>query len=220
MSQPMTCRVVYEDGTPCNGVLYRMRARLCRNCSDWSQKRGGADPDGRRPRRRRGELEAELRAAVRATTDECVILSGYKERPTFHIAGRLASDAQCMNAARAVWIMTHGDPGPSRHVLHQCNGGSGENGCINIRHLYLGNHTDNMQDVAESGQNRRNHEHVRGEEHGAAILTEEDVREIRRSYVRGHRFRPGNLTELAARYGVSTWTLKDIVQRRSWAHLE
>ncbi|MGY5034363.1 hypothetical protein ACWC9U_26600 [Streptomyces sp. 900116325] len=219
MSNPTTCPVVFEDGERCIRPVHTRS--WCRTCYSWSRKHGGANPNGRRPRRSKGKLEAELRVAASATTDECVILTGYAQRPAVKIAGRFPSTAAIgQNAARVVWIIAYGDPGPDQHVLHRCNGGSGESGCISIRHLYLGDHHENMRPVAASAQNRRNHENVRGEGHGMAILTEDEVREIRRRYVPGHRFRKGNRQALVEEFGVSEAAIKDVVTRRRWAHIE
>ncbi|MFB7114823.1 hypothetical protein [Streptomyces sp. NPDC056291] len=135
-----------------------------------------------------------------------MLIAGYNCRPTVRL------DGEPMMASRAVWILAHMDPGEA-HVLHTCH--RGEEGCINIRHLYLGDNDLNVADMVEAGRN------VQGEDCWAAVLTEDQVREIRRRYVPGrNRYRRGNLPELIAEFSVSGQTIKDIVHRRTWKHVQ
>ncbi|MER6557881.1 hypothetical protein ABT300_08960 [Streptomyces sp. NPDC001027] len=117
-----------------------------------------------------------------------------------------------MAVARAVWSLANGDPGES-HVLHSCNGGSGEHGCINIRHLRLGTHAENMRDKLEAERQ------ARGETHGLHKLTEQDVREIRRRYLPGRGRRGGNGRQLAEEFGVSPVTISQVANHKSWGWL-
>lgn len=52
-----------------------------------------------------------------------------------------------------------------------------------------------------------------------ARLTEADVLDIRRRYVKRTQNSPSNVKHLADEYGVSYYTVWDIVTRRSWAHV-
>ncbi|MFF0401747.1 hypothetical protein ACFYSJ_39495 [Streptomyces sp. NPDC005248] len=134
-------------------------------------------------------------------------------------AGRFASDSQGMNASRAVWIIAHGDPGDF-HVLHSCNGGSGATGCINIRHLYLGDNEANKRDMVASGHTIRGKSHGnRGEAHGNAILSDDAVRDIRSRYLQGWPYHPGNKAALADEYGVSVKTIQCVLDFRTWKHV-
>lgn len=54
-----------------------------------------------------------------------------------------------------------------------------------------------------------------GVKNGRAILSEDDVLEIRKLHRTGGHTR----TELAAIYGISVNTLKDVVAHKSWKHL-
>lgn len=216
MASDTTCTVTFEDGTPCTRTLYT--TDWCHPCYAWSWRNGGKDPNGRRPRRVQGQLDAELRAAAFATTDECIYLSGYTNRPSVGNAGRFDTDAKGMNASRAVWWIAKGDPG-DKFVCHTCNGGSGASGCINIRHLYLGDEVENKRDMVTSGHTLRGVTHNQGEGNGNAILTEEAVRDIRSAYARGRKGRPGNAAALAEKYGVTIDTIRDVAARRAWKHV-
>ncbi|MFE9127826.1 hypothetical protein ACFYOF_20865 [Streptomyces sp. NPDC007148] len=151
-------------------------------------------------------LVNDLRAAAYATTDECVFLDGYAIRPSVPFEGKI------MFASRVVWIIRHGDPGEA-HVLHRCNGGSGAHGCINIRHLYLGDKAQNRLDAVQAG--RLVIKPRRGEECTSAVLTERQVRTIR------ERWAARDVTQkaLAAEHGVSRALLSMIVNGKRWAHL-
>ncbi|MER7841665.1 hypothetical protein ABTY98_38720 [Streptomyces sp. NPDC096040] len=161
-------------------------------------------------RREHGAVLRELRAAAVAETDQCIILAGYAHRPHVQYEGTW------MNASRAVWIIAEGDPG-DRYVLHTCNEGSGSHGCINRRHLVLGDHYENMRHRDEAGHIAIGRTDMAGEDNPRAILTEEAVREIRRRYVRYARAsNPGSSSALAAEFGVDRSTIYNVTQGRQW----
>ncbi|MER6978886.1 hypothetical protein [Streptomyces carpinensis] len=194
------CVVVMADERLCGKPVSESRKDWCAGCRAWSNKHGGADPS---VRKRWVDIEArrrQMEAAAYATTTECIVLEGFAERPTVMYEG------VHMMAARAVWIIRHGDPG-DHDVLHRCNNGSGAHGCINISHLKLGDHTENMRDrnVTESFH---------------SILTGEQAREIRERWVPGVDllFR-GNTRQLAEEYGVSVQTIREVGRGASWKHL-
>lgn len=186
----------------------QLRRGLCDRCRQRVRKHGDASTVLiRLP----GTRLAELEAAARTTTDGCVILA----RPWPGSRPHVLFQGSTMLAARAVWTLAHGDPGESQ-VLHTCNGGSGADGCISIRHLYLGDHAKNMQDKVNAG---RTHD-SRGSFNGHAKLNDDDVREIRRRYVRGRGpYDPGNASALAEEFGIGRTMLCEIARRTKWAHV-
>lgn len=112
-----------------------------------------------------------------------------------------------MGATRAVWWEATGkDPGEG-NVLHTCH--HGEEGCITIRHLYLGDHRRNMLDMTEAQRQ------ARGEGNGNAELTEDGVREIRRLY----GARVVSQRALARQFGVSQGAIHQIVSGKTWKHV-
>ena len=94
------------------------------------------------------------------------------------------------------------------HVLHRCDTPA----CVNIEHLFLGTHQDNMSDMAAKGRARP--PKVRGERHGRATLTDEDVRAIRARWAAGEARKT-----LSRDYGVTTGNIHAIVNRLTWRHL-
>lgn len=90
------------------------------------------------------------------------------------------------------------------HVLHKCDTPS----CVNPDHLFLGTELDNARDKHAKGRQR----YFRGTERPDAILTEQQVLEIRNSKVRPQ-------TALAEKYGISQTLVSKIQRRERWKHL-
>lgn len=76
-------------------------------------------------------------------------------------------------------------------VCHHCDNPN----CVRPSHLFLGTNNDNRQD---SVQKRR---HAHGERHGAAKLTDEQIKEIRRRYKRTS-YHVSNKNELAREFNI------------------
>lgn len=91
-------------------------------------------------------------------------------------------------------------------ICHSCDNPP----CVNPHHLFPGSHLDNNRDVMHKGLNQH------GEGHYKAILTEDDIREIRYKAARGYSRR-----KLAKEYGLSHHqSINDIVNRKTWKHVE
>lgn len=106
-------------------------------------------------------------------------------------------------AHRLAWEAAHG-PIPDglvvRHVV--CRNPP----CVNVAHLALGTHADNMRDKQRDGTQSR------GERANQSSLTEEDVRAIRAS--------AESQRALAKRYNVSQPAISYIRRRKTWTHVE
>ncbi|MEU0629605.1 helix-turn-helix transcriptional regulator [Streptomyces sp. NPDC005989] len=188
--------LVVEDGEDCTKPA--KRRKMC----DMHYRRWRLYGDATVTRiRRMGKLQALVRQAAEAETDDCVIITGHKRRPTARI------DGQTMNASRAVWIITHGDPG-NRAVLHTCH--RGMEGCVNKRHLYLGDQAQNLRDMDEAG--RRITPDRRGEANGRHKLTDRKAAEIRRQYAAGDV----RQVDLAKQHGVSQAVISAITLSKRW----
>lgn len=110
-----------------------------------------------------------------------------------------------MYTHRLVTEMFYGAPKPNQYALHSCDNPP----CINPEHLRWGTAKQNVADMYARGRNRNGQ--LKGEEHGRAVLTKEDVVEIR--ILSSHGF---TLKDLAKIYNVSFSTISLIVQRKLW----
>jgi hypothetical protein len=98
-------------------------------------------------------------------------------------------------------------------VLHRCD----NRGCVRPEHLWLGTYQDNLRDMAAKGRAGYvvHPESInKGSRNGWAVLTEENVREIRRRYAVG-----GITMETIGRdYGVTKHAVWGAI-RKGWRHV-
>ncbi|MBL7132878.1 MAG: HNH endonuclease [Phycisphaerae bacterium] len=117
-------------------------------------------------------------------------------------------------AHRVSWTWAKGPIPKGLCVCHHCDNPR----CVRPDHLFLGTKQDNSTDMARkrrAGAVVHPERMPRGEASGAAKLTAESVRGIRRLYAVG----AANQYELAARFGVSQPAIGMIVRRRNWRHI-
>ncbi|MER7841662.1 hypothetical protein ABTY98_38705 [Streptomyces sp. NPDC096040] len=196
-TEPKQCTVV-EDGVRCaRTATRRMTTDVWCSIHNGRALRTGSPLVLKVVRRPQGEVRALLDQAAAHDGDGCFLAPGPD-------SGRLTVSYQDrpMTAARAVWMIRHGDPG-DRHVLHTCH--RGEEGCASIGHLYLGDHEQNMVDMVESGRS------THGERHAFHRLTEDQVREIVRRARAGEKQRV-----LAAEFGISQTHVSNLKNGKAW----
>lgn len=151
-------------------------------------------------------MDMELKARLYAKTllsdeDSCWLWLGYTDKDGY---GQLSVNDRSQRAHRMSWEVHVGPIPPGLQALHTCD----VRACINPNHLFLGTNTDNVIDRDAKGRS------AAGERHGQRVLSETDVRAIRR------RFRCGETqTAIAQDYGVNQTTISRIVLGRSWTHI-
>jgi len=117
--------------------------------------------------------------------------------------GQFRFNKRMWGAHRVAYYLTYGDPG-SLCVLHKCDNPS----CVRPDHLFLGSHTDNMQDSVKKG--RHSHKHTKH-----TILTPNQIQSIRKLCQCGTTY-----TEIAKKYGVSQNTIYNISNRLSYRSIK
>lgn len=96
-------------------------------------------------------------------------------------------------------------PTPKHEAAHSC--GNGHLGCVSPKHLRWATSAENKEDQLAHGSR------ARGEKMGSARLTERQAREIKAAG------KNDSYVAIAARYGVSEATIRDILSRRTWGWL-
>jgi hypothetical protein len=109
--------------------------------------------------------------------------------------GLLHCQGVAARAHRLSWMIHRGDIPTGMHVCHACDNPP----CVNIDHLFLGSHQDNMRDKQLKGR-------------AALVLTDADVLEIRA--VVGER-----ADDIGARYGISGVMVNMIRRGEKWDHI-
>lgn len=114
-----------------------------------------------------------------------------------------ATGARTLRAHRVAYILAHGSVPNSEVVRHTCDNPP----CCNPKHLIPGTQLDNTADRKE----RMRCDHVRGERHPRAKLTQAQVDEIRR------RLDAGESQEaLAEEFDVHPTTISNIGNDKTW----
>lgn len=110
--------------------------------------------------------------------------------------GNVTINGRQTTAHRAEWIKHFGEIPADMFVLHTCDNPR----CINIRHLWLGTHTDNMRDMRAKGRNVSGH----------TKLTQAQVEEIRNIWKDGTH----KQTEIAKMFNIGKSTVSTIISRK------
>jgi len=148
-------------------------------------------------------------AFIGAEPDACWEWRGtkhYKGYGQIGKGGKLGSGGHMLYAHRVAWELTNGPIPEGMQVLHHCDNPI----CVNPAHLFLGTPADNSADmVAKHRQSFVSR--GRGEAHPGVKLSEQDVRDIRKSL--------NSSTVLGRMYGVTRQNITRIKQRKTWGWL-
>lgn len=151
-----------------------------------------------------GALDAWIDAHVEYQGAECLPWPFGKSNDGY---GRCGPEGAKTIASREMCRRAHGEPPTPRHeAAHSCGNGAG--GCVNPNHLRWATPVENAADKVLHGTV------ARGTRQGSAKLKEADVIEI--------RLRAGTASHsvIAADYGVTRETVRDVISRKHWAWLE
>lgn len=130
------------------------------------------------------------------TTDVCLDKDGYP---------RVKHQAKMWRLNRLIFTYVYGKIPEGKVIGHSCN----NKGCINPSHLYLTTAPEN------STQAKKDKLYKQGVDSGRAKLTEEQVKEIRRSYYEDSL----SQDKLAISFDLSQSTVSAIVRNKTYKHI-
>ncbi len=112
-------------------------------------------------------------------------------------------------AHRVAYEITKGKIEKGKIVMHTCDNRL----CVNPKHLRLGTHQDNMDDMVKKGRSFKRD--MNGENNYNAKLTERDIREICLLYS-SEKF---TQQEIAEKIGVTQGNISLIVNNKNWKYV-
>lgn len=122
--------------------------------------------------------------------------------------GLFGVKGRCYTASRFSYILHHGKITKGRIVCHNCPDGDNPL-CVNPEHLYAGTYSDNNSDSVKKGRA------AIGENKPNATLTNEQVRDLKRNFVRKY----GANVFWAKKLGVKIPVIDAIVTGRNYRHI-
>lgn len=146
---------------------------------------------------------------------DCWLWTGIRVKSTGYGLLSLPGD-KLISAHRIAYEVQVGPIPDGLFVLHHCDNRL----CVRGDHLFVGTQAENMADMVRKGRAATGHRQgtwthpgsrAKGERHGCAILTIDQVRSIRNRIAHGER-----QTDIAADFGVSKSTVNAIKAGRIW----
>ncbi len=151
----------------------------------------------------RGTPYERVMAKTRRERD-CLVFTGKKWLGYGRIWDSTRDGGPLDLAHRVVWAHHNGPIPEGMFICHHCD----NRACVELSHLFVGTHQDNVADMMSKGRQRR------GEWNGGARLTPVQVLAIRRER------KCGALQQaLADRYGVGRTTVRRIISGTTWKHI-
>ena len=133
----------------------------------------------------------------------CWLWLGYKDKDGY---GETSIERKSKRAHHAAFFLMHGHF-PSPQGLHRCDNPP----CVNPDHIFEGGALENNTDCWNKGRAKR----AKGEKHGGAKLTAENIKQIRNLYATGgitHKL-------LAHQFNATEKNIQQIITRKRWRHL-
>lgn len=121
--------------------------------------------------------------------------------------GKLRGAVAAIGAHRFSYELHHGPIPPGMVVMHSCDTPK----CVNPAHLSVGTYKDNMDDMDRKG--RRVIAALKGQECAQSKLNDDMVRWMRSQ-------RAMTPTEMGRHLGVDPNTVRAVLKRKTWKHVE
>jgi predicted XRE-type DNA-binding protein len=138
---------------------------------------------------------------------ECTSHVSTKSENGYHRMRRKYLNAGKIYIHRLIYEECFGEIPEGMDVCHKCD----NTHCINPEHLFLGTHTDNMQDMLKKNRGNK----AKGEHNSASKLKEKDVLQIIMLLQKGEL----SQAEIAKKYKVDKTTINKIKVGENWKHL-
>lgn len=193
---------------PPNSSVPRRTRRACDTCYQRLRRAGRMDELDRATFDGRGFLGRLLVGEVEPDEGGCILWPGpttAKGYAEVQIDGSHASVTQ-----RVLEEFTGPKPSSDHQTAHAPHDVCGNRHCVNIEHIRWATHQENQDDRVADGTTPL------GEKNGNSHLVADEVREMRRLYASGG----WTQRALADRYGVHQATVWNIVNGRTWGHIE
>jgi len=108
-----------------------------------------------------------------------------------------------------LWEQAFGSIPKGKEICHTCDNPA----CINLQHVWLGTHKENMMDMASKGRWNPRSTQI-GEKNGSSKLTDDLVR-----YIRKTNFKWGEITRFCSKYGITTSLFHMAKKGKIWKHV-
>lgn len=144
------------------------------------------------------------RNTQKADGDNCWLWTGGKDHHGYGIMGQI-------KAHRFAYELAYGPFDKRLGVLHKCDNPP----CVRYDHLFLGTQTDNAKDMWAKGRGIP-HNTPKGEAHPMSILTEKEVRKIKKLLASGVR----QIDIIPMFPQVTKSCIALIAQGRNWKHIK
>lgn len=139
-----------------------------------------------------------MKPIVTKLEGDCIVCTSHTKINGY---ARFKRDGKLQLVHKYVWEKVYGKVPIGMEIMHSCD----NPGCINIHHLSIGTHTDNMRDSMNK------HRQLLGVNKPLAKLNDEQVISIRISKLSSRK--------LGAKYGVSHTTILDVLNNINWKHV-
>lgn len=150
-------------------------------------------------------FKAKLLGQVDVQQDGCWVFTGCWDSNGY---GQLQVGGERVRTHVLSYRLHKGEVPKGKYVCHTCD----NRACVNPEHLFLGTAADNAKDMWQKGRGVL--QDTKGELNGSAVLTANDVLEIRSCTEAGL-----SLAEVAFMYGVDISTIWKIHHRKTWRHI-
>lgn len=115
-------------------------------------------------------------------------------------------EGKAIIASRFVYELLNGPIPKGLIICHRCDNPS----CCNPNHIFAGTHSDNAHDAYNKGRRC-----AIGRKNGRAVLTEQDVLDIRSSIQNG----TATTGQIAKQYRIGQPQVFRIIQHKRWQHI-